>query len=545
MRGNAEYQAKLDKLTERYRAALPQRLAQMRAAWAQVADEDDRDALADLHRVAHSLAGSGQTFGYAAVSRVARELETALAAALATGTLADHVRQSDFDAWLSALEQAANGPPQRRTNRADPATFPADKGTPRVYLLEDDTQLAEHLVRQLRFFDYETEAFESVDALLAACEHKRPDALVADVALPEDPEGGLRAARYLNDQAQGKSVPVMFISGRDDFEARLAAVRAGGRAYLAKPVDVDELIEELDRFSGRTLGGAFRVLLIDDDEALADSYALTLTRAGIEARVVTRAREAATCVDDFRPDLLLVDFYLPECHGLELVSIIRQNHAHASLPVIFLSTEADPIRQMEAVTTFGDDFIAKPIEPERLVGAVSARARRARLLAGLMSRDSLTGLLNHGAVKDEARAEISRVRRLGTRASLVMLDVDHFKQVNDRYGHAAGDRVLKSLARLLRQSLRETDSIGRYGGEEFLVLLPDSRPEDAARRLDGLRRRFAAIEHHAGDEMFRCTFSAGVASAEARDNVEAWLEAADGALYRAKAGGRDQILLAD
>ena len=162
-----------------------------------------------------------------------------------------------------------------------------------------------------------------------------------------------------------------------------------------------------------------------------------------------------------------------------------------------------------------------------------------------MVRDSLTGLLNHTTFKERLRAEAARAARQDKPLSVALIDIDHFKSVNDQYGHPVGDRVIKNISRLLRQRLRGADVIGRYGGEEFAVALPDTPLDKAVSVIDQIRATFAAIDQRAGNSGFHSTFSAGVAQCPPLTDSEALIKAADEALYAAKRGGRDQVRAAD
>jgi diguanylate cyclase (GGDEF)-like protein len=158
-----------------------------------------------------------------------------------------------------------------------------------------------------------------------------------------------------------------------------------------------------------------------------------------------------------------------------------------------------------------------------------------------MVRDSLTGLLNHTNYKERLRVELARARRTNRVLSVGLIDLDHFKNVNDSFGHPAGDRVIKNLSRLLKQRLRGADVIGRYGGEEFALALPDTPIEAAVVVLNNIRESFGAIEQRAGDTIFHCTFSAGLAQSPPVMDAESLIQAADEALYRSKHGGRNQV----
>ncbi len=177
-------------------------------------------------------------------------------------------------------------------------------------------------------------------------------------------------------------------------------------------------------------------------------------------------------------------------------------------------------------------------------GASTRRAERMRTLHALMVRDGLTGLFNHNAIMQFLDLQVANARREHGAFCYAMIDVDRFKGVNDTHGHPAGDQVLMALSRGLRLRLRECDLIGRYGGEEFAVILSGVNEAQAKVIMDHLRLSFAEVIFYAGEATFTCTFSAGIAGFPGFPTAEAILEAADQALYRAKSGGRNRVEMA-
>ena len=246
----------------------------------------------------------------------------------------------------------------------------------------------------------------------------------------------------------------------------------------------------------------------------------------------------------FKADLVLMDMYMPECSGPELAQVLRQMPGHVSLPIIYVSSETDLARQFEALEVGADGFLTKPVDPARLVTEVSLRAERMRTLHALMVRDGLTGLFNHNTIMQFLEIGVANARRDSRPLCFAMIDVDRFKRVNDTYGHPAGDQVLMALSRGLRLRLRESDVVGRYGGEEFAVVLAGVDEDQAKVILDQLRTSFAEVLFYAGETTYHCTFSAGVAGFPRFRSAEALIEAADLALYRAKRGGRDRVEIA-
>ena len=259
------------------------------------------------------------------------------------------------------------------------------------------------------------------------------------------------------------------------------------------------------------------------------------------AQVVSNPLEVLEAMESFHPDLLLMDIYMPEISGVELARIIQQHRSYLGVPIVFLSAERDPLKQLEALGQGGDNFLTKPIEAAELVKAVSIRANHYQTLRSLMLKDSLTGLLNHSRVLEQLDHELRRAARLNQPLSVAMIDIDHFKSVNDTWGHPVGDSVILTLARLLRERLRVSDVVGRYGGEEFMVVMPEAGLEDARRVIDSLRESFARISHRVGDKDFTVSFSAGIAQITPRCVDRSLMEKADQALYQAKSIGKGRL----
>ena len=312
---------------------------------------------------------------------------------------------------------------------------------------------------------------------------------------------------------------------------------------MQKPLDVAKLVDRLERMHDTVLATPHRVLIVDDDVELAEHYRLVLTANGMEVAVENHPEQVMERVATFRPELLLLDMYMPGYTGPELATVIRYRDDWLSLPIVYLSAETDFDKQIKALGHGADDFLTKPISDAQLLASVRVRVARSRQLADLMSKDSLTGLLKHARIKEEIDIELTRAQRSGKPVCVAMVDIDHFKSVNDAYGHAVGDRVLRAIAHLLRQRLRKSDGIGRYGGEEFAAVLPECNEAMAKAILEDVRERFAALRFRHEEQEFACTLSAGIACAIKGERVAGGelLVAADEALYAAKHGGRNQV----
>lgn len=413
-----------------------------------------------------------------------------------------------------------------------------------IYLMLQDHERGERLAMQLEFFGLQAQSLESVAAFRASMVERLPAAIVMDVDFC-GPGLGLILAAQAQEGLEQK-IPLLFFSLHEtDTPTRLAAVRAGAEEFLTGTLEASSLLEKVEALTCVAQYEPFKVLIIDDSRAQALHTERLLNSAGIVTRTLIDPIRAMAELADFQPDLIILDMYMPACTGTELAKVIRHNDRYVSVPIIYLSAEDDLEKQLDAMSEGGDDFLTKPIQPRRLITTVRNRASRARNLKARMVRDSLTGLYNHTHILQLLEDCSYRARREGKPLSFAMLDIDHFKKVNDSHGHPMGDRVIKSLALFLKQRLRKTDFIGRYGGEEFAIVMPDTDLAAAYKVLNEIRQRFAEIHYPAQPRDLSCTFSAGVVQlCEGSDSL-AMATLADEALYRAKGSGRNKIQRVD
>ena len=462
----SEIQAEMAALNLAYQARLTDDLLALQAQAAPLAqsDVDVAAPLASLLPALHQLIGSAGTFGEVALSEAARALELRLRS-----------RQRQAVGWpldeRKAVVETVRGFSRLRTG-LDPHTTSVVPGVisgqvRRVDVLEDDPSILSLLVSSLRSFGYAAEGYASVAALEQSLALRRPDAMIVDVHLGAEGGNGLALLEALQDRRH-PPIPTLVITTRDDFEHRLRAVRAGAVGFFSKPVDLPQLENRLELCFDDYRGEPFRVVAVDDDPLLLARYQLVLGQAGVGVYVVSDPAQLRETLNAVVPDLLLLDVQMPGCTGAELAQMVRFDERWIGLPIIYVSAEADVGLQTAAMVRGGDEFMIKPIDDSILVATVLSRARRSRALANALARDSLTGLLKHGAAKEQLSQALSRAVRAGQACSIAMIDLDHFKQVNDTHGHATGDKVIRALASLLKNSLRKDDivEIGRASCRE-------------------------------------------------------------------------------
>ncbi|MFZ5603678.1 MAG: diguanylate cyclase [Pseudomonadota bacterium] len=539
---SANLNERLASLRRDYLARLPGELAVVADLARRLASgAADHATLKELHFRLHSIVGSSGTFGLAALSAECRRLEQLTKAwqENADTRPAPDNYQTYVDA-IAALPGliATPAPPKNNASHAQSDSPAPPASILPVWLVEPDTELAQDLQRQLQSFGYDVRLFHSLKDARAAASTSLPEILLLELP-PENSERPSEAEARLRIGFSALKCPILIVADSNDFDCRARAVRIGADDFFPRPLEVPRLINRMAQLVAQRHSPKLRVLIVDDDTTLADHYRLTLLAAGMEADILQQPRDLIAKLATFNPELVLMDLYMPEHSGPELAGVIRQHERWTSLPIIYLSAETNLDLQIEALRRGADDFITKPIADASLVALVRARIDRGRQIDTLITRDSLTGLLRHASIKEAASIEMKRAARTARPLSVAIVDIDHFKKVNDTHGHATGDVVITATANLLRQRLRQSDIIGRYGGEEFLIVLPECSNADAERLLNDVRQRFATIQFGRSGDEFSCTLSAGVASLE--DCGQALLSAADAALYQAKASGRNKV----
>ena len=536
-------QEKVLRLQRGYLEKLPQSLAQARGLMtALVPGAENERALADLYRCFHNIKGTASTLGLLAISDGSSEA-TELVAQLRRLDCQTHQQAlAGLETRLSELETLAG-------DRSIPDPVPSEPDESLMSQVETGSRTGSQrgciflfdaapdalpLANQLRCFGYQISTFSTLDELRTAMRERLPDAVVMAVS----------AIDQTTDLRAESPIPFLYVSENDSFAARLKVVKAGGKAFLLKPIAAYEMVETLDELTIEREPDPFRILIVDDEPEMADYLSLILDATGMLSHRLNEPTRILEVLSEFQPDLVLMDIYMPCCSGREISKLIRQEPRFVGIPIIFLSSETDKAIQLRAMRVGADGFLTKPILPEDLIAAVVVRAERTRILRSLMMRDGLTGLLNHTTLAQFLETSVAGARRHQARLCFAMLDLDLFKTVNDRYGHPAGDQVLIALARMLKQRLRSSDMVGRYGGEEFAIIFQETDEEAAAQTLRKILEDFSTLSFKADGCSFSCTFSGGISGFPSQKNAEQLVLAADQALYRAKSNGRNQIVVA-
>ncbi|GAW40856.1 Response regulator PleD [Brevundimonas sp. SH203] len=416
---------------------------------------------------------------------------------------------------------------------------------------------------------------DGATALAMAVEHQ-PDLILLDVMMPG--MDGFETCRRLKAEARTRHIPVVLVTALDGRQDRIRGLEAGADDFLTKPIDdvilfarvksltrlkqvMDELREREE--SGRRLGvdaeGAARlrseggrVMIVDDDLRQAEKIGREL---GAEHRVTIESDpEAALAAARGALDLIIVDVTAAAFDGLRIVAQAKSGDARRA-PILAIVDPTDRPRMVKALELGAADILPRPVDTEELSARVRTQIRRKRYTDFLRHKldssmemavtDALTGLHNRRYMTGQLQALVGRAAQGGAQVAVLVLDIDHFKSVNDGFGHDAGDEVLVEFAVRLATNVRAVDLPCRMGGEEFVVVMPGASLEDAGRVAERIRRDVASAPFRVmgGKEQITITISIGVAATVGDgDTPEGLLKRADEGVYEAKAAGRNKVI---
>lgn len=556
----SSFEQHLEKLKGEYAAQLPAKLDAIVNDWQALCHQWNPELMVRLHRNVHSLIGTSGTFGFTDLSKAARSLEVLLKpiAAIKENTyLPDQNLIAQVNKKCQELQSLLT---PGVTEPAIPATNPTSTTAQElarlsqefsdsrqsgivaedvvIYYLDDEIAAPEMLVHSLISYGFKSKHFRTMGDLLAAVHQAPPDLVILDLVMPDIPK---QKVFSLAQSIVNMGIKVFVLSGQDNFMNRLESVRAGIHAFILKPADIPSLISLIRNILKLNSNKPAHILIIDDQEAAANFYSKILQQAGMNVTIESNPLNVLPLIASTCPDLLLLDLHMPEVNGDELAAVIRQHEKYQSIPILFLSAETHPDIKTQLLEIGSDDFLSKGMEPVELVRQIKSRLERSKILTAMMYQDSLTGLLNHAQIQLAAERSFQQSKRKHSNFCVAMIDIDNFKQVNDNYGHMTGDRVIKALAQLLQQRLRTTDYIGRFGGEEFMLVLPNTGIQEAAQLINHLRRVFHEIQFKEGEQILQVSFSAGVAENTGKHSIISLVKDADEALYRAKNRGRNLV----
>lgn len=519
-----------------YGAEVPSLFAEIGRLLTEFRQRDMNDSiplLEEAQRIAHKVTGTAGTIGYYEVSAAAHAVESWIKETVRLK------RMSSLPAGEPSLGSfklsSIHGPPPEK----GPNTSLA-----RVLVLDDDENFLENIASMGRDNLIQVFPARTGPEALRLAASQPLDAAILDVIL-DGHDNAFDIARRLRSTRRNAELPIGFVSVDASISNRISAVHAGGSVFLDKPIDGDVFAAAIRRLVPVTEAYKPKILVVDDDEDFLASLTHLFEAEGFEIATLTSAENIVRDIENINPEMVLLDVFMERVNGLDACRVLRSVEKWQEIPILIMTVHGNRDILVDCYNAGADDYVEKPVIKEELMARINLRLTRSKMFRERADIDVLTGLPTRRPFIDMLRMRLSESGRFNKPVSLCLLDLDHFKKVNDRFGHLAGDRVLAGVGNLLKSRFRIMDVRGRWGGEEFVVAFYGEE-EDTARMivqrvLDELRN-IAFI----GDrgEKFHVTFSAGVATyPRAGRTVEELFRNVDEKLYLAKASGRNCIVI--
>ncbi len=529
---------------------------------------------------AHKLIGSLGTFGFANGSTLARKIESIL-----EQPKVGREQIPELEQLVQHLREELEHKPNETANHVHKTSsldFSSESESlvPQLLIIDRDRAVAEQVKQEAQRWGITVKIVEDLLTAREAIARSRPEVVLLDLAISGQPCHNLETAQeglqLLAELANHVSpVPVLIFTASGSTEIRLEVAKLGGRAFIQKPLSAAQVMETVLQVRQRSQTPEAKVMVVDDDSAQLIELRSFLEPWGFKVMGLSNPEKFLEALDSYQPDLLILDVEIPKIDGISLCQVVRNDPRWSGIPILFLTAHREPEIVHRIFASGADDYVNKPIVGPELVTRIINRLERIQLLRNMAEIDPLTGVANRRKSTQELNRFFQLAKRHKQPICFALLDLDYFKQINDKYGHATGDAILHRLGRLLSLSFRSEDIVARWGGEEFVVVMYGMTKEDGMKRLSELQRKlqeqeFTAtilssddeqIDLEAEDwsnqvnhrkriapilETFCITFSAGIAEyPEHGSDLQSLYRCADRSLHQAKAAGRNCIMIAE
>jgi diguanylate cyclase (GGDEF)-like protein len=549
---NSKFEQTLAKYRITFIAEFNDKLATIKKLWSTARTTESLEAIRTFRFEVHSLRGSSGALNFLSLSDRLGMIEEEVARCeqqinnlkSATPFIERHISslieasQKHPNPLLATVETSSSLGDLRKPQKKQEDISSQSYRNINIALLDDNESTSTVHVKLLSGFGFTINQYNSIEQLTRVLEqHTINIALIDTQNTTDQPKQLFEFAAKL----KTLDIDVFILSSCSSFEDRLDAVRSQVKEYLLKPINITTLVSKIRKNFKLDLIRPYRILLLDDQATVGTFYKTLLEDEHVEVLAISQTETIMTELESFHPDVFLLDMHMPNISGLEIAKLLRQQAKYDYVPIIFLTSDENIETKLLVLECGADDVIPKNTSPNLIVQQVDSRIQRGQEIRYLASRDSLTGVLNHGQIMDAAAHALRLSSRQEKPTVVVMIDLDNFKKVNDKYGHGGGDKVLISLGQLLLQSVRDTDYVGRYGGEEFMVVFSDAEPSVIANKMNDILTAFLQINYSVGEQSFHCSFSAGLACSTHHDKLSEFIYSADEALYKAKNAGRSQV----
>ena len=541
---------KFDKIRQIYVESFPEKLETIERCLKTLSLQGDPDAsFSAFKNEVHKLAGSSGSHGFDKIYQLSRAIEKLLDSLIEDQLQWKEV-EVQFNDQVNLLRSSLvdimrdyDIQPEHQTHVTDHANDHLSHRKLPIFIISESENELTLLTDILENRSFSVHAFKE----LKTAQQKVKELHPAIIVLENDDDLNILANGNVqaNFSTPDEVTPaIVVISRREDLDTRMKASQLGIDAFFASPINAHNFISTLDVLLAFRESKQGRVLLADEDEARTDFITGVFKHENCECMAVSNAKHIVDALVNFKPDLILLSLAQCKSEQGNVAKMIRSHEYYFNVPIICILDTPDENLKLNLLDLGVDDCITvDALSADRLI-ALRQKIVRFRRANHLIIMDSLTGTLNRDAFIDRANEEISLAKRRGENICLAMIDIDHFKHINDANGHAVGDYVLRHISDYLSNRLRRSDVVGRYGGDEFLVLLPDTDLNSAYLVLDMVRQNLITQTINVRNLMVNVSISLGLVSAMPTEieSVEKLIAEADKKLYEAKLSGRNKLI---
>lgn len=424
-----------------------------------------------------------------------------------------------------------------------------------IFIVSEKLELRLILSKEFSQYGYQIFEFATVAQVLPFLKIQKPDIILIH-HLYLKAEIHLMITEILEETKE--NCYVIFLidesKSKNDFQTRIDILRIGGNQVIyineeTLKLPTNQILNEIDHYFDLIDTNKNHLLYIKNNEDYNDIYINILKESYYNVDVFSY-KEIFELIHQKNFYMLqelyagiILNLYYPDFLGIELVRIIRQFHELKHLPVIFITKDSEIHRFIYTIQKGGDAYIVHPTPPEVFITIINSHYYRYKIFKNNLDKDLMTNLYNHHSFLRKLEIKMKIFEKANQSFAYALIDIDKFKSINDKYSHQAGDQVIINLARFLKHNLRDYDIIGRYGGEEFGVILNTQDKLDAFKIMDRIRSNFSIVNHRYESSIFTCTISIGIAMFPEFNTTTSLISAADYGLYQSKEQGRNKVII--
>lgn len=463
---------KLPSDREGFLRQLPQRMAAIEENWSDLKNQAwSTSTLEKLYGRVREVSEASSRFGLRQLNENVFSVEVYLSSFVGVEEKPGDDQVEAIEGLLRNLRSAANSCTEGSTQGA------AGKGQT-VYLLGNESEtVVTELSQAFKSLGTPATMFSDTDELTGAMDHELPVAVVVSTTML--PKMSSLTAELVRLKSQTSlTIPLIFVSTSSTLQLRVDAIRAGSDAYFVAPFDADEVALQIIQSTSPLSKQPYRIMVVEDDPTQAEFAASILRKADMEVTSITEPMRVLDVLRSFKPDLILMDIYMPEINGLELTTIIREYNEFVGIPIVFLSGEQNADKQLDALSVGGDDFVAKPIRPKHLLAVVKNRVRRSRRMRSALgestAHDRLTGLLTRQRFIEQVARAVEADPMHAQPAGVLVLSPDGVQQLQQSLGMGGLDHLMSELAEAIRGPLEDNDAAARLDDQQIGILVKRS-----------------------------------------------------------------------